>query len=155
MNLNPNKKSFTIHFSKVSDSVDSTGIYIQKWRELFKDYNERVNKAPTITAQIANQLELTGISRADKKYFQTFIDTVNGLLDADFITVKNILYPGVWKLGVGIVSSNQTSYRYQIYKIPEDEPSIPLVSRVEDSSLFADQRDPKVIMKALASRDYA
>ncbi len=151
----PKQKSFTIHFSKVSDSVDSTGIYIQKWRELFKDYNERVNKAPTITAQIANQLELTGISRADKKYFQTFIDTVNGLLDADFITVKNILYPGVWKLGVGIVSSNQTSYRYQIYKIPEDEPSIPLVSRVEDSSLFADQRDPKVIMKALASRDYA
>ena len=151
----PKQKSFTIHFSKVSDSVDSTGIYIQKWIELFKDYNERVNKAPTITAQIASQLELTGISRADKKYFQTFIDTINRLLDADFITVKNILYPGVWKLGVGIVSSDPTHYRYQIYKIPEDEPSIPLVSRIEVGSVFTDAADPKVILKAVASRDYA
>ncbi len=151
----PKQKSFTIHFSKVSDSVDSTGIYIQKWRELFKAYNERVNKAPTITAQIANQLELTGISRADKRYFQTFIDTINRLLDADFITVKNILYPGVWKLGVGIVSSDPTHYRYQIYKIPEDKPSIPLVSRIEAGSVFTDPADPKVILKAVASRDYA
>ncbi len=151
----PKQKGFTIHFSKVSDSIDSTGIYIQKWRELFKDYKERVNKAPTITAQIANQLELTGISRADKRYFQTFVDTINRLLDADFITVKNILYPGVWKLGVGIVSSDPTHYRYQIYKIPEDEPSIPLVSRIEVGSVFTDAADPKVILKAVASRDYA
>ena len=58
-------------------------------------------------------------------------------------------------MGVGIVSSNQTSYRYQIYKIPEDEPSIPLVSRIEIGSVFTDPADPKVISKAVASRDYA
>ena len=151
----PNQASSTIHFSEVSDAIDSRGIYIQKWVEIYTDYKKRLANSPTVTAEMVNQLQMTGISAADKRYFQKFIDTVNSLLDNDFITIKELLYPGIWKLGVGIVSSDPTFYRYQIYKIPEDEPAIPLVSKIKDESLFAGQWDPKVIMTASSSRDFA
>lgn len=150
----PNQASSTIHFSEVSDIIDSSGIYIRKWVEIFEDYKERVANYPTVTAKVANQLELKGISITDKKYFEKFIETANGLLDNDFITVKELLYPGIWKLGVGIVSSTPTFYRYQIYKIPEDEPATPLVSKIEEGSFFITQWDAKTIMTASSSKDF-
>jgi hypothetical protein len=151
----PNQASSTVHFSEVSDTISPGGIYIRKWAEISEDYKDRLANAPTVTAKVANQLLLEGITTTDKIYFQKFIDTVNGLLDNDFITIKELLYPGIWKLGVGIVSSNPTSYRYQIYKIPEDEPATPLVSKVEDGSSFTKQWNPKTIMKASSSREFS
>lgn len=149
-----NQASSTIHFSEVSDIIDTNGIYIRKWVEMFTEYKDRLANSPTVTAKVANQLGLEGISATDKRYFQKFIDTVNGLLDNDFITIKELLYPGIWKLGVGIISSGPTFYRYQMYKIPEDEPATPLVSKIADGSNFAEQWDPKTIMRTLSAKDF-
>jgi len=39
-----NQKSFTIHFSDDADSIDSRGIYLQKWTALAQDYQDRISE---------------------------------------------------------------------------------------------------------------
>ena len=102
------QKSFTIHFSTASDCIDQTGTYIQKWIEITHDYQERMAQYPMMRSQVANKLELKGIDATDREFFQRYIDTVNGLFDNDFIAVKQLIFPGAWKLGVGIISSDQS-----------------------------------------------
>ena len=85
----PDQKTSTVRFSDVSDVIVPNGIYIRKWTEISTDYQARLANSPTVTAKVASQLGLEGISTTDKRYFQKFIDTVNGLLDNDFIDFQS------------------------------------------------------------------
>ena len=146
------QKSFTIHFSTASDSVDQTETYIQKWIEIIRDYQERIAQYPMMRSQVANKLELKGIEATDLELFQRYIDTVNGLFDKEFITVKELLFPGAFKLGVGVISSDQFRVQYQIYTIPYGDPS-PLVCKFDRGSLFTDQWSPNAISETLTHKD--
>lgn len=148
-----NQKSFTLYFSEASDAIDDKGIYIQKWTDIVRDYQERISKFPVLSAEVANKLKLEGIKPQDREVFQRFIDTVNSMLDNDFIAIKELLFPDVWKLGVGLISSDQQRLRYQIYQIPYAEP-YPLVCKLEGGILFPEQRHPHAISESVSSRDH-
>ena len=128
------QKSFTIHFSKASDNIDQTGIYINKWIEIVRNYQKCIEQYPIVGSELAKKLDLKDLEPAERELFQRFIDTINNLLDNDFIAVKELIFPGVWKLGVGIISSDQHHIQYQIYRIPYKEPS-PLVCKLSSGSL--------------------
>lgn len=145
------QKGFTIHFSTASDGIDQTGTYIQKWIEITRDYQERIAQYPMVSSQVANKLELKGIDAGDRELFQRYVDTVNGLFDRDFVAVKELRFPGTWKLGVGILSSDQFYFRYQIYKVPYGDP-LPLVCRFERDFLLTDEWGPNVICDILTPR---
>lgn len=145
-----NQESFTIHFSIPSDLIDQTGSYLQRWTEIVRDYQERIAKFPILRAEVANKLILEGIEGSDRELFQRFIDTVNDFLDNHFIVIKELLFPGVWKLGVGIISSDKSHLQYQIYAIPYQEPS-PLVCKLNRG--LTDQRSPNVLYEFFSSRD--
>jgi len=151
--IKENQKSFTLHFSEASDTIDDNGIYLQRWADIIRAYQERISKFPTLSAEVASKLKLEGIIPQDRDLFLRFIDTVNNLLDNDFITVKKLLFPDVWKLGVGVISADQQRLRYQIYKIPYAEPS-PLICKLESGLLFSKQRDPHTISESSSLRNY-
>jgi hypothetical protein len=139
-----NQESFTIHFSESSDSIDEDGAYIQKWTAILLDYRERIAKFPTLCAEVANMLNLDNIATQDRKMFQHFIGTVNSLLDSDFIAVKQVLFPDVWRLGVGVLSADQDRLWYQLYRIPYGEPA-PLVCKLESGALSSNQPNSNAI----------
>ncbi len=146
-----NQNSFTLHFSKSSDAIDDKGTYIQRWIGIIHDYQERISMFPILSAEVANKLTLEVIEPQDREMFQRFIDTINNMLDNDFIAIKELLFLDVWKLGVGLISSDQRRLRYQIYKIPYADPA-PLVCRLEPRSFFSAQRDPNTILESWSSR---
>jgi len=146
------QKSFTIHFSKASDSIDQSGIYRHKWIEIAIYYQKCIEQYPIVHSELARKLDLEGVEPAERELFQRFIDTINNLLDNDFIVVKELIFPGVWKLGVGIISSDQYHIQYQIYRIPYKEPS-PLVCKLNRGILFTDQWSPNAISETITSKE--
>lgn len=132
------KDSFTVRFSPLSDVIDGSGVYIQKWTEIALDYQRRIAGFQTLQAELSDITTLESIPRADRTFFQHFIDRVNDLLDNDFVSVKSLLYQNAWKLGVGILASTPERLWYQIYRIPYGAP-LPLV-RCLSSSLSSTRR---------------
>jgi hypothetical protein len=63
---------------------------------------------------------------------QRFIDTVNTLLDRDFTTVKALLFPGIWKFGVGCRLIGQDLVLYQLLRVPSGRPA-PLIVELPES----------------------
>ncbi len=124
------QKSFTISFDTVTDSVGPQTPYLRLWRDLVSDYNQRIAQFPVLQKEVGNKITLSSIPNKDKIYFQKFVDTINILFDQDFISVKNLLLPDVWKLGVGLYPVNQNSVTYQVYKILYGEP-FPLICSLE------------------------
>ena len=146
------QKSYMIHFSKASDSIDQSGIYRHKWMEIASDYQKCIEKYPIVRSELAIKLDLEEVEPAERELFQRFIDTINNLLDNDFIVVKELIFPGVWKLGVGIISSDQYNIQYQIYRIPYKEP-LPLVCKLNRGFLFTDQWSPNAIYETITSKE--
>ncbi len=146
------QRSFTIHFDEAADSIDKRVTYFQKWLQIVRDYQERIAKYPCLKREVINRLTLTDIPRQDRVVFQRFIDTVNKLLDTDFIAVKEILFADVWKLGLGVFPSSEESVSYQLYKIPYGEP-VPLICMLEGSYLTFDQSTPYAVSNHWRTRD--
>lgn len=130
----PGQDWFTVYFDEDADGIDSREVYIQKWLEITKEYQERIAQYPILKKEAIDSITLPTLSAEDKVFFTKFIDTVNDLLNRDFVSVKERAFPGVWKLGVGILTATTELVRYQIYRIPFSEPGQPLVCPVDESS---------------------
>jgi hypothetical protein len=132
------QKSFVIHFSENSDTVDQNGIYLQKWQEISREYQKRINELPFI---VENNLTLAKIKREDLVWLQKFIGTINGLLSGEFSVVKQILYPGIAEFGVGVFYSGDEGMHFQVYKIPFGQ-QIPHIIQLEVGSFLSDKTNP-------------
>jgi len=139
-----NQQSFTVHFSPESDSIDGSEIYIQKWLEIIKDYQERVAKFPILSKEATNILKLKEISKSDIAVFQQYIDIINNFLDNDFKVLKNLRYASFWKLGIGIVSSQPNHKVYQLYAIPYGEVT-PVICKLPEGFSINKKRNPNTI----------
>ena len=145
--------SFTIHFSKENDVIDNRLIYIQKWIEITRDYQKRIMKYPILSLETIHQAGLEEIDQSDHILFQRFLDALNGLFDHDFLIVKKILYPGIWKFGIGINIEKTEPLHYQLYKIPYGKTD-PLISVIESKSFFDKGFKLNVISEHLTNREY-
>jgi hypothetical protein len=145
----PNQQTFTLHFSRNSDMVDSTGIYLLKWREIVYGYRERLSKFPALSELVQNKLDLSGIQTPDCTFFQRFIDTINNLFDNDFIAVKDLLFPGQWKIGVSALPPEEKRLHYKIYTIPYGYPS-PLITKLDEPFTFNNEIDPNTVYEAMS-----
>ncbi len=126
--------SFTITFDPDVDQVDATNLYIAKWREFISNYQERIAKYPFLKERVENEFGLAKVSKSDVIFFQQLVDAVNNLLDTDFIAFKRALFPGTWKLGIGIIEASSSSISYLLYRIPYGKNST-ILSKF-DGSLF-------------------
>ena len=136
--------TFTIRFDETSDSITSEGFYFQKWTEIINEYQKRITDFPRVQKEVTSKLTLENLAPNDIRLFQYYIDTINRLLDDDFIAIKKILFPDVWKLGVGIFDSNDKWVSFQIYQIPYEVPA-PLVCKLEGVPFHSLNSDPYAI----------
>jgi hypothetical protein len=51
------------------------------------------------------------------KYIHDFLDKFNYILDVEFASIKEILYPNYWKIGIGITRYEISDMRYYLYPI--------------------------------------
>jgi hypothetical protein len=144
--------SFTIHFDEASDCITPDGVYLQKWTDISHDYRERISKYPQLKSEHIYRLTFGNVPRPDIILFQEYIDTINTLLDGDFITIKKIVFPDVWKLGVGIYGTDEDSVSFQLYKIPYGE-SAPVVSKLDGEIFEPTMVGPYSISSAITSRE--
>ena len=151
--VKPTQQTFTIEFSVPSDVIDDTLVYLQKWREIALDYQERIAKYLELRTEVAAGLQIEELGTSDCEKFQCFIDTINNLLDNDFIVVKRLAHPGVWKLGVGVWPASVGGYLYQIYRIPYGE-SQPLVCKMQRESFHPHDGSPNTISIHSSSSEY-
>lgn len=147
------QKTFTIHFDEIADGIRADGIYLQKWTEIVLDYRERISGYPLLQKEIAEKLRLEGISPDDRVIFQRYIETINNLLDNEFPVIKELMLSDVWKLGVGLFSSDEKSVAYQLYTIPYGEP-YPLVCKLTGGSLISKQPNRYALSDHQTARTY-
>jgi hypothetical protein len=110
--------TFTVKFDPAVDAIDTTNTYVRRWTELVAGYQQRRSAYPHLKQQLAEGLGLQSLAAPDVRYFQEFIDSVNDLFDRDFKALKNLYFPGAWKLGVGVYSATPQEISYQVYRIP-------------------------------------
>lgn len=146
-----NQQSFTLRFEG-TDTIDGSLTYLQRWIALIRDYQQRITEFPPLRAEVANKLKLEGLEPQDKEALQRFIEVMNNLLDNDFIAIKELLFPGVWKLGIGLTYPDKENVFYQIYSIPYGEP-LPLVCKLEGVNFNSAQSNLNPLVQVLGPRD--
>ena len=132
---NKEHQTFTIHFTEALDAIDRTESCpcYHRWLELSTEYRVRIQQYPVL-ARDANQGWAPGsLSASEWDALQRFVDTLNRLLDDDFNVVKKLLFPGVWKFGVGCRIIDEIHVLYQLSSIPKGEPGAPVIFELPSS----------------------
>lgn len=127
------QQTFTVHFDDALDQIDrgdSCPCY-HRWLELTEEYQERIQRYRLIAPENGQQRTAVSLGRPLWDGVQRYADALNRLLDDDFGVVKKLLFPGVWKLGVGCRLIGQEYILCQLSTIPKGEPA-PVVFQLPD-----------------------
>lgn len=126
------QQTFTVRFDEALDLIDrsdSCPCY-HRWLEIAQEYKKRIQRCPLIAPQ-GGQLATMSLGQPHWESVQRYADTINSLLDDDFKVVKSLLFPGVWKLGVGCRIIDQEYVLCQLSSIPKGEPA-PVIFQLSD-----------------------
>ena len=116
----------TIPVENCINGVD-TG-YIQEWTNRAKEAIRKVWNYDSLQKQKKNiEIQLkafenklqdpTKLPLPVLKYIHNFLDKYNYILDIEFASVKEILYPDYWKIGIGIIKFEYSNIRYILFPI--------------------------------------
>ena len=127
------QQTFTVHFTGAVDAIDRTESCpcYHRWLELVREFQERVHRYPLLDPDSSRQGAAAPLTRLHWDALQRYVDTLNRLLDDDFIVVKKLLFPGVWKFGVGCRLIDREHVLYQLLSISKGEPA-PLIFQLPD-----------------------
>jgi len=125
------KESVNLDFDKDNFIQKNSNSYIDKWIEIIGNYQNKLydydlikKRNEEINLELSEIKKTTNISigKTDPifKEIHTFLDYYNGLLDGDFTTIKNILYPNYWKIGCGVYGYLDNSAQFSLYPIAYD-----------------------------------
>lgn len=111
----PEQKTFTVHFTEELDFIDRSAECpcYQAWLALAQEYQRRVN-AVNPTAQPAPLI----LDSEQWAALQRFVQTVNDLLDHEFVSVKRVLFHGVGKFRIGARLLDRGLMAYQLAEAP-------------------------------------
>ena len=128
------QKTFTIHLTRALDAINRTESCpcYHRWLEMVREYKERLHRYPLVAPVSSQRGTSASLVRPHWDALQRYVDALNRLLDDDFVVVKRLLFPGVWKFGVGCRLIDQEHLLYQLSSIPRGEPA-PLVFELPDS----------------------
>lgn len=105
------------------DTIDEKSSYIQKWISIVEDYKKRIKEHPILQELLeANQFTkpLMELSKDKLKYLQNYVDYLNSMLDKEYKIVKDVIFPGIWKVGIA-VSKFDSSLAYGLFGIKYGE----------------------------------
>lgn len=105
------------------DTIDEKSSYIQKWISIVEDYKKRIKEHPILQELLeANRFTkpLIELSKDKLKYLQNYVDYLNAMLDKEYKIVKDVIFPGIWKVGIA-VSKFDSSLAYGLFGIKYGE----------------------------------
>jgi len=125
------KNSVNLNFSDQNIIRKSSNKYIREWTEIIETYQnklydyDKLQERSRIQEKEFEQLKSVtnkAIGKRNPIYVEVhkFLDIYNGLLDTKFETIKNILYPNAWKIGMGIYDYRDHSARFAFYPVSYD-----------------------------------
>ena len=119
------QQSFRIHFTEPLDYIDKTAECpcYHRWLELAREYQARVRVPAAIRIP---RPAMPCLRAVHIEALQRFIDVVNQLLDHDFSIVKALLFPGIWKFGVGCRLIGHDLVLYQLLRVAKGR-LVPLI----------------------------
>lgn len=126
------QQTFTVNFDDALDMInrsDSCSCY-HRWSELTEEYRERIQRYPLIVPA-PGQKRKGSLGPTHWDAVQRYADALNGLLEDHFKVVMKLLFPGVWKLGVGTGIIDDEYVLCQLSSIPRGEPA-PVIFRLPD-----------------------
>lgn len=125
------KDSVNLDFNEDNIIQKDNANYIDKWAEIIESYQKKLYDYDFLEMQNAKlKSEFSELQKATNisvgktnptfREIHLFLDFYNGLLDGDFQTVKNILFPNYWKIGVGISNYQDNSAQFALYPVSYD-----------------------------------
>ncbi len=141
------KDTVNLNFSKDNSIQKGKVLYIKQWTEIIEGYQKKLYDYDLLEIQNAKlKLEFGEIQKATNisvgktdpifREIHLFLDFFNRLLDGDFLTVKNILYPNYWKIGVGISSYQDNSAQFTLYPVSYDLNDVLIKQYLSEDDLY-------------------
>ncbi len=123
------------------DTIDEYSSYIQKWISIVQEYRKRIKEHPILQELLeANQYTkpIDGLSKDKLKYLQNYVDFLNSMLDKEYKIVKDVIFPGIWKIGIAVISFD-SSLAYGIFGIKYGESDL-LIKSLDKTKFDFHQR---------------
>ncbi len=122
------KDSVALHIPKTNIISETHKDYIALWKEIhdkqkskisdFDQVSENLRAANGIISKLSEYaLPELGTEEEIYKDIHDFLDKYNYLLDHEFRTIKNLLYPDFWKIGLAYEDYTDTELHYIFYPI--------------------------------------
>lgn len=96
-------------------------IYNRSWEKLW-NFDQTLQRQKALETEVANIKEQTEnpihLPLDVLKGLHRYLDEYNYILDIEFPTVKSIMYPNYWKIGMGVISYRLFDITYILYPIP-------------------------------------
>ncbi|MBK8786974.1 MAG: DUF4365 domain-containing protein [Chitinophagaceae bacterium] len=120
------RKSYSLSIPKENTIEVGNKDYIKKWTEIAKanvrkvwnydSVNERNKLIESQMQQLNSRLQdPTNLPVPILRNLHFFLDEFNYILDKEFPSVKQILYPNYWKIGIGIIKYEIGDVRYLLF----------------------------------------
>ncbi|GAA5531595.1 hypothetical protein [Herpetosiphon gulosus] len=118
------QNTFTVYFDDSTDIVNTSGEYIQRWIQIAKDYQIRINEFPVAAIALKKEKELLKLTRDEQMYFQDYLDAINNFVRSDFEIIKDL--SNIWMFGIVIYSIDDDRIIYGIGRIPYGDTKSPI-----------------------------
>ncbi|UIR56957.1 hypothetical protein LZQ00_03865 [Sphingobacterium sp. SRCM116780] len=120
--------TLVIHFNKNNYIKENDTNYYGHWLSICKAHHFSISNFNSVNERLRNSLltisELTKLTKEavgteDENYvhIHRFLDLYNNLLDYKFNTMKKLLFPGVWKVGLAYVNFEVNQIDYLLYTV--------------------------------------
>lgn len=143
----------------IANCIDGTNTEFRSiWTSIYKDlrrkqwnYDQLSVSHKKILAELKNITEASEGSSDPPlslvKELHHFLDQYNYILDIEFPSIKSILYPNFWKIGIGIVAYHLNEIRYTLYPVEykKDQTLVKKVQIDSEKSLSTLMRDGNIL----------
>jgi hypothetical protein len=122
--------------------------YVDAWQVLFdraletklnsSAQKDRIEKLEAQAREAAKYIEPAQLPEKLIREVHHFLDFYNDLLEQDFKSIRSILYPRTWKIGIAIGDYSVSSVSHMLLPIPytKNEPLIVRFKHLPDTDLF-------------------
>ena len=157
----------------IENCIDgSNDNHFTEWTAIINDlrkrnwqYEQSIERQKILESEISKIIEKTdnpiNLPLPAVKDLHGFLDQYNYILDIEFPTIKNILYPNFWKIGLGIVSYDFTGYYFILYPVEykKNQTLIKYVEITPQTDFSRDMFEGSVLLTAMGKsiekiRDY-
>ncbi len=153
------QKTITIYFEKThyiqknhtTHCVTEFTKILNNQAIILDDYDVKCQRVQQLenAIQELNKYKNTSIGKTSPKYkeIHLFLDCYNNLLDNDFSSLKNAIYPNYWKIGIGICHYSDNAANYVFYPISYELNDVQIKEFEQNDSIMQKYNNETIIQQ--------